>query len=426
MEVLLLKIRKIVIIGIFILLGLTVFVYKPEIKTYTIPKPERGFILGARTESSFIFPFYNHPTEDKVPLRQFETLYANKLIVYALGYGESGEEVLKVRMYRLEMIETGNGTKEQIFDEMEFDFILSATKFKVVENSLELPRHDQEYKIEIYSQSGRRVFVFSHLTHPVYLPAEQHTQGSLFLDRLVYILSALLLSLMGLALARFTVDRKKVVPQVGTGTALWFMTMSGIMIYFSATILIYTFGIIDLWWTYLPLLFSSYLFGFSIIKPNTVNLYFMKTLESNIPLKELDSIKAVKRQNQLYNALISWKDFIIGKEQKIDFGESYYWYWHIKNSDDRIYIHKSITKEEMIKVELGGIHFKDVDKFLSELKTVESISEQKEIFRKELLNLLAKFEVVVDKRALEFTKKYMELMMMEDVETQPQEETSEG
>lgn len=408
------KTKKIMVIGLFVLLGLVILLYRPSIKTYDIPTPEKGFFLGARTQEAFIFPFYEHPDAGLAPLKPFETLYSNSLTLYALAFGKGHEETLNIQMFYVEVLILENETRETKRDIQEFGFVLSLSQYKITENVLELPTHLREYTIELYSEDERQIFMFKHETHPLYLPARKYTLGNLFMDRLAYVVSALMITLVALGFSKVTVDKRKVVPRLGVGTGLWLMTMAFIVLYISAKVLIYKFGLLNIWWTYLPLIFSSYLFGFAILKPSAIILYFMKTIDSNVPTKEVDSISAVKRQNRFYNAKISWRAFLIGKEEQIDFQGEYYWYWHIKDSDDRIYIHKSISKDDLLKVELAGIHFKDVDEFLSELTTVTNISEQKETFRKELLELLAKFEVVVDRRALQFTKKYMELMLMEE------------
>lgn len=419
------KTKKLVIIGVFILLGLVIFVYRPSLKTYPLPTPKEGFILGAKTKYSFVFPFYEHPKEGLAPLSPLETLYSNKLILFCLAYQDRSSEIIRIRMFQQKEVETENGTQVVIRNEEEFSYTLSMTQFKIVENELELSTHYETYKIELYLKDDNRIFVFYHLTHPSYLPAERYTLGSLQSDRMVYLFTVVLFALFCIGLSKITVDRRKIIPQIRIGTALWLSSIFILILLFAGEFLIYYYGLMSVWWTYLPLGIISYVFGFAILRPSTIMLYFMKTIEAHVPTKEMDSLMVVKKENDFYNANISWKDFMAGKEEKIDFEEEYYWYWRIKNSDDRVYIYKSITRGDIIKVELAGVHFKDVDEFLSELIKVTNISEQKEIFRKELLELIAKFEVVVDRRALQLTKKYMELMMMEEETIEEKKESKE-
>lgn len=408
--------KKIMVIGVFILLGLVIVLYLPSIRTYNVPQVERGFIMGARTESSFIFPFYDHPTEENAPLKQFDTLYSNKLYLYTLGYRDVTQEDLRVKMYRVEVVKTENGTQENVIDETEFNATLTVTQYKIVKNELEFPRHDEIYHVELYSMDGRRIFAFMHETHPVFIPARHFTLGSLFMDRLVYILSALLISIFALGLARMTVDRRQVVPQVGTGTALWLMSMSGVVLYIGARLLIYTFGVINLWWTYFPLLFSSYLFGFSILKPNTSLVYLMKTVKAHRPTKEVYPYEVVSVENVLYLAKISWGDFLMGKRTKLSFEEGEFWSWNIKDSEDAIYIFKSIEKKGYeIKITLEGIHEKDVDEALSDITTLEVIAKEKNEWRTSYLRERATKEVEIRRRLIDYVGNIEEALEKEEI-----------
>ena len=402
-----------IIIGLFFLLGITIFVYRPSIKVYSISPARKGFILGARTDNAFLFLFYEHPTEGEAPLSQYDTLYSNELTIYTLSYTDNTQENLTLHMYRLETIRQGNTTIEVKRDIQNITITLVLRKYQIIKNIIELPTHDELFTVELYTQNGKRIFVFYHETHPLYLPAKKYTLGSLFMDRLAYILSALILCLVSLGVAKQTIEKRKIVPRLSVGTGLWIMTVAAVLLYITARMLIYMFGLLNVAWTYIPLAFCSYVFGFSLLKPKTQTVYLMKTLDAPYPTKQLYAIEVAQRDGKMYLADISWKDFLLGKCSEVKIEGTPQWAWKIENTDDIIYIFKEINENENITIKLEGIHEIDVDKWMSNLKTTEAIAKEKEYFRKRLLEEMATKETEIDKRVLDFIKKYEEILLAE-------------
>ena len=394
-----------IIIGLFFLLGIAIFVYRPSIKVYSIPPARRGFILGARTDNAFLFLFYEHPSEGLSPLQEYDTLYSNELIVYALAYTDTTQENLTLHMYRLEEVKQGNQTIEIKREIQNSTVTLILRKYQIVKNEIELPTHSEKFTVEIYTSNGNMIFKFYHETHPLFLPAKRYTLGSLFMDRLAYVLSALIVIFTMLGACRYTINKRRVVPSLSVGAGLWIMTIAAIILYFTARALIYLFGLINVAWTYIPIGIAAYFFGFSLMQPKKKTLFLMKTLPGSRPTKEIKVLEVIEDRHKLYNGEISWKDFILGKKQEIQFKGSEIWSWKIINSDDELYIYRNIKEEsDKIVIELEDIHIVDVDQALSKIKTLEGLASEKEHFRKKVLELLTKMEVEVDERVVDMFK----------------------
>jgi len=407
--------RALIIIVIIIMMGLVLISSPPEIKTYEIPEPREGLIVSARSDNAFLFLFYEHPDEGPCPLCQYDTLYSNELYIYALSYTNATYENLTLHMYRLEERTVGNETILVKVDVQNITITLTLTRFKMVENKIELPTHHKKYTCEIFTASGRKIFTFYHETHPIFLPAKRYTLGSLFMDRLGYILGAVVVCFIALGACRFTIDKRKIVPRMSLGTGLWLITIMAIMIYVSARVLIYTFGLLNVLWTYAPIGAAAYLFGFALMKPPSKTIYFMRTVDATEPTKELMAIEVIEKDGKLWVADIGWKDFIFGRKTEVRIEGKPKWHWKILNSDDIMYIFKDIQEDgNIIRVELEGIHEIDVDRWMSDLKSVESIAREKEYFRKRLLDEIAQKETEIDKRVLEFIKNYEKILLMEE------------
>jgi len=407
------KWKALIIIALIALIGIVVIVYRPTIKVYSIPEPRKGFILGARTDNAFLFLFYEHPSEGEAPLQQYDTLYSNELTIYALAYTDTTQENLTFHMYRVEQVKQGNTTIEVKRDIQNITVTLVLRKYQIVKNVIELPTHSEKFTVEIYSSDNNMIFKFYHETHPLFLPAKKYTLGSLFMDRLAYILSALIICLASLGAAKQTVEKRKIVPRLSVGAGLWIMTVAAVLLYITARMLIYMFGLLNVAWTYIPIAFCSYVFGFSLLKPKTQTVYLMKTLDAAYPTKKLYAIEVVQRDGKMYLADISWKDFLLGKCSEVKIEGTPQWAWKIENTDDIIYIFKEINENENITIKLEGIHEIDVDKWMSNLKTTEAIAKEKEYFRKRLLEEMATKETEIDKRVLDFIKKYEEILLAE-------------
>ena len=400
-------VAALIIIGLFALSGIAIAVYKPKIKIYTIPEARKGFILGARTNNAFLFLFYQHPSEGEAPLQQYAILYSNELTIYALAYTDTTTENLTFHMYRLEEVKQGNTTIEVKRDVQNITVTLILRKYQIVKNVIELPTHSEKFTVEIYTSNGNMIFKFYHETHPLFLPAKKYTLGSLFMDRLAYILGCLLVVFAALGACKQTVEKKKVVPRLSLGAGLWIMTVAAVLLYITARVLIYLFGLLNVAWTYIPIAFCSYIFGFSLLKPKTKNIYLLRIVPSSMPQADLQAIEVVEKNHKYYLANISWKDFIFGREYMLNFNEPR-WKFDVIDSDDELYIFKKVEEQsEKISIELTGIHYKDVMEVLSEIKETENVAQALHQAKHDYFDLKSRFEAEKLQEITENIRKYV-------------------
>jgi len=377
--------------------------------------PPKGFYKGFTGNGILFFITWIHPQFDEVPLRKYGTLHSNQLYIYAFSFSSKDVELEIVSYlirYENRTIKEGNVTRTETV-EVPYDVRTLKVPIHVIANSftkteVELPTSKQERRVDI-KLGGRTVFTFKHETWRAYLPAPRYTFGTLFLDRLGYMIGTMIVCFLAFIAAKITVNRVKYVPEMPRWAIAILPSALLFMLAFGVIYIVYYYALVEASYTYVPIFLIAWIFGLYMMRPRPTVFWFYKRLKPyRIRKKVRVPIEVVEDHGRFYT-ISGWRDFLLGrrKEIVIDRSEQYISYDDF-TQDREYYFEEMKENEDKIYVKVAGPEFDDIDAYESGLLKVENLSSEKEYYRQEMLRLQAEGEAEVDKRVKEALEMFRE------------------
>lgn len=396
-----------------------------------IEMPYKGFYKGViASDKTVFFFFYEHPQYGLTPLPLYGTLRSNTLIVYVYSPLKSGEINLTIVSYipKSQQVKEVVGNETIIktvmvpSDNRTQTYFIQVSNNEFVTDKLEFPT-SRGYRHCLVYYNGKYLFKFHHQTYKAYLEAPKYTLGTLFLDRLAYIIGTVIICMIAFAFSKLAIRRIKYVPELPRWVIAVLPTALIALAGFGAFYIIYYYALIEATYTYIPIFALMWIFGLYVVRIKPITFYLTCIEKTDIPTKTYEVLEVVKSENKYYLASNSWKDFLLGKRKEIKFEGDPVWYWIIEGTDDREYIFEDIQENDKeIIIKLAGIHYKIVEEVLSERTNVEKIAKAFQDTKTKYFKLLGRFEAEKIQEAEKLAKQYLEPVLMAIEMMEPEEE----
>jgi hypothetical protein len=408
---------------IVILIALAGYFYMYPPKIYPIPSfPEAGLYGKARGYTLYIL-FMTHPkTGERYPLRDYDTIFTNDLIVASLTFEKTHDVPIRIVSWR--EVTEGNETKRVKVDERTYTVTVKNKAF--TEQTLQLPTHDDKVEMEVWVDDAK-LFTVYHWTHPLMIRMPRRfTFGSYMSDVLGYVAATAAVIFVMLGVARWTVQRSRVVPRGNYWLGLALLGYVMFFIYMIIDTLIYMFGITSALWSLIPIALISYLAGLFMVSIPLKTLICIKTAkadEDNEPRIDFELYNYVEREGKKYLP-IGVLDFLLGRQPAELVITDQKWLWKTGNPNVQGVYYKRVTpKENTLIVEAGGIHEKNKMEVLTEIQKIENLSDYIEELEAENRELNAELVVQVFK---ERRKAYSDILNRLYRREEPKVERGEG
>jgi len=409
----------------FFMLVVLVAVAGVAVKYFEIPEigelqPYQGFYKGiiAKDKTVFFF-FYEHPQFGLQPLREYGTLHSNELIVYAFAPLKDGEANLTLVSYRLETQEIvekiGNETvKRRVqvpVDNQTETFYISLSTNTFRESRIELNTAKQLRHYEIY-YNGELLFQFKHLTYKAYLPAPKYTLGTLFLDRLAYIIGTMTVCLLAFATAKAVYNHMKYVPDLPRWLIALLPTLIVIIAGTGVFFIVYYFALVEAAYTFIPIFVCAFVFGLYLVRRRPDVWYLTKVTSIDQPTKQFAALEVIADQGKYY-MVGGWRDWLRGRRKEIAFkGDGPVWYFQIEGTNDRQYYFRDIAEfEDKLLIELAPQHYMEVEAWRSGMLEAENLAEAYRRERRLRYELMAKQKEESIREAREYVKRILQGIM---------------
>jgi len=413
--------RILVVLVVFIVLAGYFYMNPPKI--YPMPAfPEAGLYGKARGFTLYIL-FMTHPkTGERYPLRDYDTIYTNELIVASLTFEKTHDVPVKIRSFK--EVKEGNETKRVLVDER--TYTVTAKNKAFTEQTLQLPTHGDKVIMEVWFEDTR-LFTVYHWTHPLMIRMPRRfTFGSYMSDVLGYIVSTAAVIFIMLGVAKFTVQRSKVVPRGNYWLGLALLGYVMFFIYIIIDTLIYTLGVTNALWSLAPIALVAYIAGLFMVSIPLKTLICLRTAkaeEDDEPRIDFESIDYVEREGKKYLP-IGIFDFLLGRRPVELVVTDHKWLWKTGNPNVQgVYYRRVTFKENKLVVEAGGIHEKNKMEVLTEIKKIDNLSDKIEELEAENRELNAEMVVQVFE---ERRKAYSDILNRLYRKEEPEIEEEEG
>lgn len=377
------------------------------------PTIHPGLIHPAQGPNESVFFFAaTAPTVGVYAMERGDTMFSDSLTIYAFTPLSQSGTKLTLNFYSPLTVYVKNpGTN---FTSIETRYtILNGTVSVTIpplasfdQENVDLPVAFQTQLVNV-TMGGQVIFQFYHRTLPSYLAAPPSTQGELFTQTEEYMLGTIVVAGLALSAAAATARRTGYIPSMGrwgwTGAVALVIAGFGIFYEYQAALTINTVP-----YTYLPSFVGFYFLSLQFVRPSTYTWLFEMIEASSLTpsqyVRSLEIIPSSVDEGEPKVATDSWRDFARGRYAVLRFIkeerelekdddsfenervliESEYWYFDVPNAPGyrvfKVKEHLQRVEEEddlYYRVVLAMIHTKDVEEFLSDLRTVESISQQK-------------------------------------------------
>ena len=400
-----LKVLTVVLIGALIVgLGFGIYTGIVTVQLYRIPPARGGFVPPAvdQVNKALLFFFYDHPISGRAPLWPYETLYSNMIYVKAIGVGESDRSRLTLVFYQAKWV---NNTKVILWNET-LTVTIPLVLYGVVEEKIEIPSHKELVTCDVLDENGTVIFTFKHQTHPLFIQARRvYTMGALFLDRLTYICGAFVDFGLAVGLAKYTAKKSKAIPKVDLGTALWFLTMSILVVFYTAYALIMYLGLLQVWWTYLIAFPFNFIFGLFLVEQPLKRVLFEGPAEPS-PMGPAKFVKfaEIREKEGHYYIVPGLKDFLLGRTWELVIPPECWGFVVRGDADINYYVLEldEVPELRQIQARPAPIHLMDVELWrLAELE-VESLARALEETKEELVRTRGELEA----KAIDYGAKF--------------------
>jgi len=316
-----------------------------------------------------------HPkTGERYPLRDYDTIYTNELIVASLTFEKTHDVPVKIKSFK-EVME-GNETRQVLVDERTYTVTVKNKAF--TEQTLQLPTHGDKVTMEVWFED-MKLFTVYHWTHPLMIRMPRRfTFGSYMSDVLGYIVATAAVIFIMLGAAKWTVQRSKVVPRGNYWLGLALLGYVMFFIYMIIDTLIYMFGVTNALWSLAPIALVAYIAGLFMVSIPLKTLICMRTVkpeESDEPRKDFEILEYVEREGKMYLP-IGVFDFLMGRPPVELRLSGHQWLWRTNNADVQAVSYSSIRHErDAVIVEVAPIHVKEVEEWESGIIETESLAE---------------------------------------------------
>jgi hypothetical protein len=368
-----------------------VYLYYNPPRVYPLPAlPEAGLYGKVRGRTLYVL-FMRHPqTGELLPIRDYDTLYSNTITLYALTLGDAA--TVKVTFYSYQLEQQGNTTIKVNEEVRSYDVVIKPRVF--IKESLTLPTHMEKTIVEI-KVDGYTLFTIYHMTHPQFIEIpKRYTFGTFMADVSVYIIGAAVVIFSSLLASKKVIDKVKVTPKAHPAVGVMLVGYIGFAMYLVIDVMIYTLGVTSATWTYIPIGVVAFIFGLFLIQAPRKKLICTKVMAAERPQKGFREIEYVEKEGCMYVAKITLADFIRGRQRILELKPETEtdpkWLWETDQDDVKIASYKEIQEEpDKVTVILQGLHARDVEEVLAEIKSTEDLALEKDEMKRMWLEEVA-------------------------------------
>jgi len=401
--------------------------------------PRTGFYRGFTGEGVLFFATYMHPNFGEIPLSEYSTLHSNAFRLYAFSFS-TRDVTLEVVTYKVRVenrtVRESNVTRTETV-EVPYDHKTVKVPVHVVANSfskvdVELPTSLTERRAEI-RMDGRTLFCFKHETWRAFLPAPRYTLGTLFLDRLAYMVITTLVCLFAFAAAKATVNRIKYVPEMPRWVIAFLPTVIMILGGFGAFYIVYYYALLEASYTFIFIFVFAWIFGLYLVRPKPTVWYLGKVVNSEQPTKRLEMVEVIQDENKWWT-MQGWRDFLRGRRIEVVLegnGADPAWWFNVEGSNDRFIIYQETEEQEdRFIIKVAPIHEKEVEAWQSGAVEVKSLAEALHKAKQNLYRIKAsaKKEAIEEGARLseEYVAQILEAIGLKEKEEKPREPPGES
>ena len=170
--------------------------------------------------------------------------------------------------------------------------------------------------------------------------------------------------------------------------------------------IIYQFAVTSIGYFYIPIFIAFYIIALYLLREKPIIYYFVSDVENaKTPTRILYCLDVFELEDRIMLTPTKWIEVFKRKKQLIIQGEDF-WYFSILNTNNKLFYFNKLEYDEQgnLIVELGDIHKLDVEKFLTDLKHMNVISDLARKMEKKATDL----EVNLEKLALEKARTHID------------------